>query len=335
MQVNCNRCDGAGFHGEWSSRGEAYNARCLACDGTGKRNETERERYEREATDLRTQLAGKDEALRSVGLALQNWLCSRCRGSTKIAAESAESSFGENIQGGEGGMTMCGLCKGTGMDARAVGAQWLVRRALGVAHLFGVLLLGLVLAAGCRAPNTRCDDSSQCAADEDCLYPDHRCEPKSSPKPARDLSAGEDLSTGDLDPAADLDAPDLLTPDMIPPPDLEPPPDLTPPTPYFPAVQAILDAHGCARSGCHDAGGGLYTPFLIASPSTAPALHQNYTNFFQEPEVTVLQRLSVVGGAAHGGVTSGDPDRKPCASSTAEPCATLDRWYQAGKPEHP
>jgi hypothetical protein len=178
-----------------------------------------------------------------------------------------------------------------------------------------------------------CDGRAPCPDGRACSLAQHLCValPDLSNE-EQDLARRETADLALEDAASDLsEVPDLDRPDLAPYPDLEPLPDLTPPTPYFiPDVQAILDAHTCARSGCHSAGDGLYVPFLIANPSTTPARHQNFVNFSAELQAIVFAKLVNGSGTAHGGAVSGDADRKPCSSMVAEPCGTLSRWYAAG-----
>jgi len=176
-----------------------------------------------------------------------------------------------------------------------------------------------------------CDQSTPCDLGA-CDLIKHEC------GAAPDMAAAADLAESpDMGPVADLaELPDLAEPDLIPPPDLEPPPDLTPPPVYFnPQVQAILNAGGsggCAKSGCHNASDGLYTPFLIPNATTSAALHANFVSFSAEPQATVIQKLVKNDGIAHGGTLT-SADRKPCASDSDEPCVTLSRWYASGSPE--
>lgn len=202
-----------------------------------------------------------------------------------------------------------------------------------------IVLLGLLLPACMTEKNSLyCDAMTPCTSIDRpfCDLVAHECGVAGSDLAsteivdmaqveARDISVRDDLS-----PQLDLEKSDLETP-----PDLYQPPDLTPPTPYFvPDVQTILNVGGCAATSCHNAGQSLYVPFLVPSP--APGLgtaeHANFTNFSAESMVTVLSKLDKTSGTAHGG-TMTSPDRKPCATSGAEPCATLSRWYTAGAGE--
>lgn len=197
------------------------------------------------------------------------------------------------------------------------------------------ILLLFVLASGCptKANPKYCDTARPCPAPATCDLVRHDCS-----GPPVDMAAPADLAEApDLGEPSDMTpTPDLNEPDLIPPADLMPPPDLEPPPVYFnPDVQTILNVGGnggCARGGCHNASDALYVPLLAPDPSTSVGFHANYLSFSAEPSATVFLKLVKNSGTAHGG-TMTSVDRKPCATMSAEPCATLSRWYAAGMPE--
>lgn len=199
----------------------------------------------------------------------------------------------------------------------------------------------LLLACGCTTkPNpSYCDLQTPCKnSEQTCDLVARECVALLPDLSINDLP---DMSTMSIDIAL---APDLQEPDLQPPPDLQAPPDLQepdlqPPPWYFnPDVQTkLLNAGGgggCAKSGnCHNASDGKNIPFLIPTPSTAPAVHANYVAFTGETEQAMLNKIVASSGSSHGG-TMVAGDRKPCSTSAAEPCASLIRWYANGAPEN-